>query len=167
MPNPALNYTGLVVACVSFFLYFFVKVEKKEEHKKEDETLPLKDDDVATDWSTNDMRVEKKVLSDLQRKVIGISLSVFAGVCYGFNMLPVSYLAQQQPHANPLAFAFSHFTGIFFTSTVIMLAYAIFKRNRPFVEPRSVIGGLVAGTLWACAQVRRKQAHHLSLSPVF
>lgn len=73
-------------------------------------------------------------------------------VCYGFNMTPVTYLSQQYPDAGPLEFAFSHFSGIFFTSTAILLFYAIVKRNRPFVDAQSVLGGLAAGALWGVAQ---------------
>jgi hypothetical protein len=111
-------------------------------------------------------------MGELKKKLLGASLAVFAGLCYGFNLAPVTYLQQkvsqiierkqrlisllldQYPCAGPFNFAFSHFSGIFFTSTVILLVYAIVKRNRPFIERRSVIVGLIAGCLWALAQFR-------------
>ena len=42
--TPWLNYVGLAVAVCSFVLYFFVKVEKKED-SHETENLPLVSDD--------------------------------------------------------------------------------------------------------------------------
>lgn len=113
-------------------------------------------------------------MSDGKRKLIGVLLSVFGGLCYGFNMTPVTILHEIYPCAGQFDFAFSHFSGIFFTSTFIMLVYCIWKRNVPYLEPRSVLGALckflfpiwsastdhcflflfqlVAGTLWAVAQ---------------
>jgi len=164
--TPALNYAGLAVAAASFVLYFFVKVEKKEGPQTE-ENLPLV---TGAALETNAWEEDKRVnasastsasassassgkgLNDVQRKIFGVLLSVGAGVCYGFNMTPVTYLQQQYCHASPFLFAFSHFCGIFFTSTVIMLGYALLKRGRPYVDGRSVLGGLFAGTLWGVAQ---------------
>ncbi len=163
--TPALNYAGLAVAVASFVLYFFVKVEKKPASGAgasgavNGENLPLVsggqslvqnnswEEDIPTSRSTI-----AAPMSDVKKKVIGAVLACGAGLCYGFNMAPVMYLAQKYPCAGPFAFAFSHFSGIFFTSTIIMLFYAIFKKNKPYIEPRSVIGGLAAGTLWAIAQ---------------
>ena len=83
---------------------------------------------------------------------MGILLAVFAGVCYGFNMLPVTYLSGLHPEMNALRFSFSHFCGIFMASTAILVGYCIKMRNLPGVEPRSILAGLIAGTLWALAQ---------------
>jgi hypothetical protein len=91
-------------------------------------------------------------MSDLKKKLLGAILACIAGLCYGFNMAPVIYLSQKYPCAGPFAFAFSHFSGIFLTSTVIMLVYAIVKKNQPYIEPRSVLGGLGGGCLWGLAQ---------------
>ena len=45
-----------------------------------------------------------------------------------FDLFPFKF-----PCANPFAFAFAHFSGIFFTSTIILLVYCIVKKNKPFV----------------------------------
>ncbi len=108
------------------------------------------DDDAGP--RTPPVTATKAPMSDLHKKVIGAVLACFAGLCYGFNMAPVIYLSQKYPCAGPFAFAFSHFSGIFLTSTVIMLVYAIVKKNQPYIEPRSVLGGLGGGCLWGLAQ---------------
>lgn len=68
-------------------------------------------------------------------------------------MMPVTRLAQQHPEAGAFDFAFSHFCGIFFCSLVILIGYSIWKRNRPSVDARSILGGTVAGVLWGVAQI--------------
>lgn len=157
VPTPALNYAGLAVAASSFFIYFFVKTEKKEEAKSTvEESLPL----VPDDSDTNSWNAEKQVVAEkpsklsnpMVRKLLGIVLSIGAGICYGVNMLPVSYLAVKYPEAGPFDFAFSHFGGIFFTSTCVLAFYTIIKCNRPFIEPRSILGGIICGLLWGVAQ---------------
>jgi drug/metabolite transporter (DMT)-like permease len=91
-------------------------------------------------------------MSDLKKKLLGAILACVAGLCYGFNMAPVIYLSQKYPCAGPFAFAFSHFSGIFLTSTAIMAVYAMLKKNQPYIERRSVLGGLGGGCLWGLAQ---------------
>lgn len=96
--------------------------------------------------------VAQKKQGGARDKIIGALLAVFAGVCYGFNMMPVTRLSQENPDVGQLDFAMSHFLGIFLTQTAILVGYSLYKRNRPFVDARSVLGGLVAGTLWGIAQ---------------
>lgn len=91
-------------------------------------------------------------MSDVKKRVIGTVMSVFAGVCYALSSAPVTYLQQHFPCANLFAFSFSHFSGIFFSSTCILLVYSLVKRNRPFVERRSVAIGIAAGLLWGVSQ---------------
>jgi len=86
------------------------------------------------------------------KKAVAIFLAVIAGFLYGINMLPVSHLQQDHSDASPLAYALSHFAGIFATSTVILVIYCIYKKNRPEIHPQSVLPAMVAGTLWAVAQ---------------
>lgn len=51
-----------------------------------------------------------------------------------------------------MAFALSHFAGIFLTSTAITVVYSLYKRNKPQVFPQSIMPALFAGTLWGVAQ---------------
>ena len=149
VPSPALNYTGVVIAAGSFFLYFLVnpvvKNKDEEEEKKETEEEDVQLIQVQSRPGTGE-------LPFYRTKVFGIFLSVFSGLCYGFNMLPVSKLASENKSANSLAFALSHFSGIFIMSTLIMLVYSIGMKNKPFVHQKTIIGGLIAGTLWALGQ---------------
>ena len=49
-------------------------------------------------------------------------------------------------------YIFSHFTGIFATATDILVGYIIYTKNEPYVNPRIVGPGLLAGTMWGVAQ---------------
>lgn len=87
-----------------------------------------------------------------KEKLFGFGLSIVAGVLYGSNMIPVKYLQDRDPAANPLEFALSHYIGIWLTSTAFMVGYAIYKKNNPFVNPRSLLAAMTAGTGWGMAQ---------------
>jgi len=48
---------------------------------------------------------------------------------------------------------FSHFCGIFATSTAILLVYCAYKRNQPVVNPALFLPAFCSGVIWAIAQV--------------
>jgi len=54
---------------------------------------------------------------------------------------------------NGLDYVFSHFCGIFVTSTTYFLAYCVIKRNNPFVLPQIILPAFISGLMWATAQV--------------
>lgn len=92
---PVLNYVGLAVAACSFVLYFFVKVDKQSTSSSAttsaEENLPLVSDDKLINSATDDsmLRRPKPIqMSDMKKKILGTALSIFGGVCYGFNMTP-------------------------------------------------------------------------------
>jgi len=102
-----------------------------------------------TDWTQK--------LSPVQKRVFGISLAVLSGVLYGSNFTPPQYVIDHcigpSCSKNGLDYVFSHFTGIFLTSTLFMLVYSMFKKNEPRLYPRTVLPAFVSGTMWAVAQI--------------
>uniref|UniRef100_A0A914S1J9 Transmembrane protein 144 n=1 Tax=Parascaris equorum TaxID=6256 RepID=A0A914S1J9_PAREQ len=91
------------------------------------------------------------------KRIIGVVLSLLAGAFYGFTFVPVIYI-QQHPEkfedASPrgLSYVFAHYSGIFITSSVFLIVYVLYKRNRPFVNNRSILPAYITGTMWAIAQ---------------
>ncbi|VDM28621.1 unnamed protein product [Toxocara canis] len=91
------------------------------------------------------------------KRILGIVLSLFAGAFYGFTFVPVIYI-QQHPEqfkdVSPrgLSYVFAHYCGIFLTSTLFLLGYVLYKRNRPFINNRTVLPAYTTGTMWAIAQ---------------
>ncbi|KAI6198302.1 hypothetical protein M3Y99_01888800 [Aphelenchoides fujianensis] len=51
-----------------------------------------------------------------------------------------------------ISYVFSHFSGVFCTSTTIMFVYCVVKKNRPFVNPEIVLPSFLSGGIWAGAQ---------------
>jgi len=164
-PHPVLNYIGLVAAVVSVALYLPVKSATKTPAKPSKETKSINESEydkletgVASDLesSGDELGVEyAKPKSEpffSRAKLLGFGLSIFAGVLYGSNMIPVKYLQDRNPTANPLEFALSHYIGIWLTSTAFLLGYAIYKKNNPFVNPKSLLAAMLAGTGWGLAQ---------------
>lgn len=136
--HPILNYIGLALALVSVLFYFPVKTNVKQATHEEIEPL-------------NSLTEGKE--SPVIFKVLGLTCSVMAGVLYGFNMIPVSYLTNgHHGDTKPLHYVFSHFSGIFLCSTVLVLVYSLVKKNRPWFNNQLVLPGILSGTLWAMAQ---------------
>jgi glucose uptake protein GlcU len=164
-PNPALNIAGFVIAVASVALYLPIKSAPKPTASSS--ALPSTDPaqeplvlNAAPSPSVdldelNDMdsaAAQASPASSIRNKVIGMVMAVLAGLCYGVNMLPVQVLQGQTPNANPLQFAFSHYTGIWFCSTAILIGYGLVKCNKPFVNPKMILPGLVSGAGWGVAQ---------------
>lgn len=94
------TYTGLTLACLSILLYFPIKSVTKKTDGDESinsETQPLVIG--AGEWDEDrrslETSEEKSAAVAFRKKVVGVSLSVVAGLLYGTNMLPISYLQQK------------------------------------------------------------------------
>uniref|UniRef100_A0A915CTV9 Transmembrane protein 144 n=1 Tax=Ditylenchus dipsaci TaxID=166011 RepID=A0A915CTV9_9BILA len=66
--------------------------------------------------------------SALKLKLMAIGFSMLAGVCYGLTFVPVIYIQDnpetfKNPPKEAIYYAFSHFSGILVTSTVVLLGY--------------------------------------------
>lgn len=166
-PHPVLNYLGLAAAIISVALYLPVKSEVTPVKKSPSSKLinqveyDKMEHDSNSDHESHEHHDSERGLEPMtpvkepfcsRQKIFGFGLSIFAGVLYGSNMIPVKYLQDKNPTANPLEFAFSHYIGIWLTSTTFMLGYAIYKKNNPFVNPKFILPATVAGFGWGLAQ---------------
>lgn len=72
--------------------------------------------------------------------------------------MPIIYV-QSHPEIYPNApiaaidYTISHFTGIFLTSTTVLVAYLIFTKNRPQLDRRILLPSFATGLMWALAQL--------------
>ena len=67
-----------------------------------------------------------------KERIVGLVMALLAGVSFGFNVIPVMYIQDNKsiwPDApeNGIAYIFSHFCGIFVTSSVVFIGYCIFR----------------------------------------
>lgn len=98
-------------------------------------------------------RPERTGRSGLAQRAFGIGLALLSGVFYGSNFTPNTVLiALGEGSDNPLDYVFSHFTGIFLTSTLYFTFYCAYMRSAPRIYPRLVLPGMLSGLVWAVAQ---------------
>jgi len=140
---------------LSFLLFFFAFITPSEQKDDSEET------EVPLNLPINEEESLKPAFSFAAfslttKRIIGISLSVLSGVLYGSNFTPPQYIMDNcvdNCSQNGLDYVFSHFCGIYITSTTYFLGYAALRGNRPIVYPEIVLPGFVSGLLWSTAQI--------------
>jgi len=150
---PWLNYVGAALAVCSVAIYVFIKpnVEKSPGADSiNEEGAPL------TDY--NDNRSDQDWIHRLgpqRRRFAGFGLALLAGILYGTNFNPPKYIMDHCTSCsqNGLDYVFSHFSGIFLTSTFYMVAYSVFMNNKPKLYPEAVFPGFLSGLMWGMADV--------------
>ncbi|XP_033114017.1 transmembrane protein 144-like isoform X2 [Anneissia japonica] len=152
--RPAFNYSGVALAMLSVVVSLFLKPSVGVQLPEESEHLlskhvntqvnqPLNTDDAS--WVDN--------LSPTKKRVMGICLSMVAGIFYGVNFVPCLWIQDHIEGAseNGLDYVFSHFCGILFTSSTYFFVYCILKKNQPQLPPGIVLPSLVSGVMWGIA----------------
>jgi glucose uptake protein GlcU len=145
VPNPAFNYVGFVFAVLSIVLYLFIKPEEKKVDEEE-QKLIVNENKVQEEGSWVDK------LNPFHKRILGVTLALISGIFYGTNFDPPQYVQDHGGSQNGLDYVFSHFTGIFITSTTYFLIYCILKKNRPSLYPQIVLPSFLSGVMWAVAQ---------------
>ncbi|KAL6073526.1 Transmembrane protein 144a [Balamuthia mandrillaris] len=175
-----LNYLGVSIALFSVCIYAFVKPEvgKKGTTKKiatiqdsssgssleigERETdglLPINSDletlqEPKAPTETNPLDRIFDRLGPMQKRIVGVSLSLFSGCCYGLNFDPAQWeIDHHKGSSNGLDYVFSQFCGIMMTATFFMFVYAILMRNKPLIYPSIILPGFISGVMWGIAQI--------------
>jgi hypothetical protein len=109
-------------------------------------------------------------LTPLQRKVFGAAACMLAGCLSGSTFTPVQYIvdhtANYAASGGPASAApfpgastalvdhlHAHFTGIWLTSTAVLLLYLAATRNRPQVHVEAIPAYLLAGGIWGVAML--------------
>ena len=94
-----------------------------------------------------------------QRRVRGLAMAFFAGVCYGGQFLPGAIYAQFHNKDDSIIgearFFFSQYVGIFLTSLAAYAAYCAVHAARkapvPAVPLTAMLPAVVSGAIWAVA----------------
>lgn len=87
------------------------------------------------------------------KRSIGICGAAVAGIFFGVNFDPPQYLIDNHiglKDPQSLDYVYSHFCGIFLTSTLYFLIYCQVK-TEPIINPRIVVPGFISGIMWAIA----------------
>ncbi|XP_038647669.1 transmembrane protein 144-like isoform X3 [Scyliorhinus canicula] len=101
VPSPILNYIGTALAALSAGILIFVKTESKEptpeekspliQDKEMDALQPSSSSSEETATKQGDACWTDK-LNPLQKKLVGCSLAMCAGLLYGSSFVPVLYI---------------------------------------------------------------------------
>jgi len=157
LAHPILNYVGAVTAVIGVFIFLFVKPSTSNPTSKNPQSQEAKfllSDPYRVNEETP-VQSESFVdsLSEVQKRVLGIFLASVSGFFYGINFNPPQYIVEHTTDTNGLDYVFSHFCGIFITSTFIMIIYCIIKKNKPVLFPEAVLPAIVSGIVWSIAQI--------------
>lgn len=161
----ALNVPGVIVALLSLVVALFVKPEPRpvSPYVPVDASgFPLSEHDEGA--FVNDLTVqfsdngEKELATNSKRTFEGFLYSVIAGSLFGINFNPPKIVQDTQIGASQegLDYVFSHFTGIFITSSFFFISYCVIKQfyynEKPFINPEIAAPAFLSGVLWAVAQ---------------
>ncbi|CAJ0561883.1 unnamed protein product, partial [Mesorhabditis spiculigera] len=170
-----LNYLGLALVLTGGFLFSRVKGNADETeddtagkritlHLTNGECEKLNVGDGSDDEeSGKDKTAEDTTIEGVEAKRkasgrgLGIVLALISGCFYGLTFVPVIYM-QDNPENFPgapvdgLSYVFSHYFGIFISGTALFLGYAIFKKNKPIINPEITLPSFAGGLMWAIAQ---------------
>lgn len=86
-----------------------------------------------------------------QKRILGVAMAAVAGILFGTNFDPPQYLVDHGlGPTNMLDYVWSHFCGIFLTSTLYFLLYCGVKKD-PIVNKELILPGFLSGVMWAIA----------------
>jgi hypothetical protein len=105
-------------------------------------------------------------LTPSQKRAFGIVASVVAGLLSGSTFAPPQFVvdataewdgtgAPPFPGASTqlINYLFSHFCGIFLSSTAYMMVYVVARRNRPWISAELTLPSFLGGVCWGVATV--------------
>uniref|UniRef100_A0A0K0F820 Transmembrane protein 144 homolog (inferred by orthology to a C. elegans protein) n=1 Tax=Strongyloides venezuelensis TaxID=75913 RepID=A0A0K0F820_STRVS len=160
--SPIINYIGLIFVIMGGILFSRVKSSTIQRSDSQESFGPVDEVDEESSILNRENNVNGTEVINIDstkyKKEIAIFLSICAGLCYGLTFLPVVYI-QSHPKKYPeapkdaIAFAFSHYTGIFVTTTVFMVIYCIYKKNKPEINNEIILPAIITGIIWSIAQL--------------
>nr|XP_060635591.1 transmembrane protein 144-like [Anolis sagrei ordinatus] len=167
--NPILSYVGVALSVISIIMFLFITTDDQSSQPTEEcdqinacerglRRQPVKADEKGTDNKNDESWVQS--LSPLQKKVLGCSLAIIAGILYGSSFVPVLYIKTQGKKNTPgyegasqndLDYVPAQCVGIFVASTIYFFIYCVAMNKRGKVYPETIIPGLLSGALLASA----------------
>eukprot|EP01028_Stygiella_incarcerata_P003460 TRINITY_DN168_c0_g1_i1.p1 TRINITY_DN168_c0_g1~~TRINITY_DN168_c0_g1_i1.p1 ORF type:complete len:361 (-),score=68.28 TRINITY_DN168_c0_g1_i1:1158-2240(-) len=175
--NVPLNTVGVFFAFVSLLCYLFIDPppatkdgESLPMHASDEEKLLSRSSEIVNvaeegeeypaATSPTPEKMKKKgaymgIKSPLMRRIIGIFMALTAGTLYGVALVPFTVWDQHRKddghHPGPIDFMFSHYSGIWLLSSFAFVIYVIFKKNKPFLNPKMFGPSFICGVGWAIA----------------
>uniref|UniRef100_A0A7S2GGV1 EamA domain-containing protein n=1 Tax=Haptolina brevifila TaxID=156173 RepID=A0A7S2GGV1_9EUKA len=152
--KPTLNYIGVALAVIALFMYTGIKTTDPAKSNKvmSSDTRADQMNDILLDNQPAEP-VEAPKQSAAAKKIIGILMAITAGVMFGNTFTPPNVIlyAKHGPQSS-IDYVFSHFCGIFATSTFWFMVYCCVMKGHPLINPRLTLPAFVSGLMWAIAQ---------------
>ncbi|KAI1700449.1 transmembrane family of transporters domain-containing protein [Ditylenchus destructor] len=166
--NPWLNYPGVILVLLGGALFAFVKPSTHEPEDSSRKVHPKRgslnyDEDEIPKF--NGYRIEEgetkppsSLDAGMKARIIAVVASLLCGLSYGVQFVPAIYI-QENPgkfknaEADTVYYAFSHFSGVFLTANLNFLVYAVYKGNKPVVNPEVILPAFMGGVIWAIGQL--------------
>jgi drug/metabolite transporter (DMT)-like permease len=165
-----LNYLGVLFAALSGIFFLFITSgdasESSNSDKKYETSVEFSQFDTNnTDENNTDEDEDFPFLSRLSpsvQKTVGCSLAALAGLFYGLMFIPDQYIRDHKakymlhgapPANNGINYIYSQYCGILLSSMIYFVLYAIFKKNKPSINPSIALPAMVSGVMWAVANI--------------
>ena len=169
LDHPAENYVGVALAVIALAMYTQVRTGEPARPKatsvaaaaaspagldaRLEARLEAPDVELLNSSFNTTEDDESSRARSGRDKMVGVAMALVAGLLFGNTFTPVNYLHENGlgPTA-PLDYIFSHYTGIFATSTFWFVCYCAYMRGSPRINPRITLPGMLSGVMWAIAQ---------------
>uniref|UniRef100_A0A915NEK5 Transmembrane protein 144 n=1 Tax=Meloidogyne javanica TaxID=6303 RepID=A0A915NEK5_MELJA len=167
--SPNLNYLGLVFVIVGGILFAFVRPKpplstKRDSLQQGSPIIIRREEPQNTNIEEGESLVEQQINEEERVNIettennINLSRINSDGMKKRVFFTPVIYIQDnpqhfKNPSKNAIDYVFSHFTGIYLTSTFVLLIYIAYKQNKPYMDNALVFPSLLAGVLWAVAML--------------
>jgi len=151
---PWLNILGGLLAMASgiFFALISKNNPETEKHIQEfdHDANSFKSDDLL---NHNGDFIDR--LQPLQKRIVGVIMSVIAGLLYGTSFVPVQNVIDNCPKCSQsqIDYVFSHFCGIYISSTFYMLLYCLIMKNTPVIPVEIAFPAFLSGLMWSLAMI--------------
>jgi uncharacterized membrane protein len=176
--HSAMNYIGVALILCSTIFYVNVKPELNNDSKPKDDNddnqrdipNPIQDDGTILDEDTrvliNDSSTQPQKVqfmansSSALKMLVGATGAAISGLLYGNSYNPMNYIIANYENAsrNELDYVFAFDTGILITSIILFMIYCVVKKNKPIINEKLVLPGILGGLMWGIANVSFFQA---------
>uniref|UniRef100_A0A183BW89 Transmembrane protein 144 n=1 Tax=Globodera pallida TaxID=36090 RepID=A0A183BW89_GLOPA len=152
--SPSLNYVGLFFVIIGGVLFALVPPKTQQQNESTEERVEDRETEESRHGDGQSVEI-RQGQTTLNQRIIAIVLSVFAGICYGSIFTPVVYMQDNPEKFHPpppkggIYYVFPHFSGVYLTSTAVLVIYIAYKNNRPYIDNRLIFPSFLAGVLWA------------------
>ena len=163
---PLLRDFGVIVLIFSFVALCFVKPEndEKERQKKEVQSSTIEEGPETSNLSPSPLRKPKEkeyfsiwISNDKTRRIVGIALSVFAGIATGLNTMPFDLWKNNTAEGarmTDIQFVFSQCLGVFLMSSFLYWLQSSYATIRgKLVHHVPIRPALIGGMLWVLGDI--------------